>query len=229
MRLMFKSMLLTMAALAVSGATAAVASAETHEWLLNGSPVKASTPVNRSATEFKGRSFFTGGGEETLKCALSGKGTVNEKGAGTVTEWKLTSCTTQNSPFTCEEGTTFTAAALGLPWKTKIFAAEGLGAEVLDEVRPETEGSGHQVGFTWQCKTKTIFGSKLYKVSCSAGSQSNRLTNEGSGLVGERWGAIPSPTMVCERSFGEEKLAGSEAIFPSNTTIKAQSGTLSFK
>ncbi len=225
MRLVFKGMLLAVAALALSGVAAAAASAETHEWLLNGNPVTTSTPVTDSATQFTVRRQEKGGGEEeTVTCALSGKGTVSAKGVGAITGWGLTSCERHGTAgLTCEAGTLSGPTALNLPWKTQILNTEGIGVPVYNEVHAEKG-----VAFTWQCKIKNIIGTFLYKVTCVGPDQRNELKHE-LGQVGERWAFIPSPEMSCERSLGSEKLETGAAIVVSATHLKAEKGELSFK
>ncbi len=229
MRLVSKSVLLAVAAFALSGVAAAAASASAApEWLLNGGPVTESKPVTDSATAFTIRRTENGTeNEESFTCALSGKGTVSAKGVGAITAWNLTSCVRhlkgEPSPE-CEAGTLSGPTALHLPWKTQLVRT--VSESVRNEVHSEKEAV---LGFTWQCKVKYIIGNRLYSVSCHAFRQENNLTSELGGSVWEAWEWIPSPELECERSLGSEKLKITYVTLHSGNHVKAEKGELSFK
>ncbi len=215
MRLMSKSVLIVVAALALTGVTAAAASA--HEWLVNGGPVKESTSVTDTATEFTVIRQEEGGGEEIYTCALSGKGTVSAKGAGSITAWNLTSCIgSPKLPYgECEAGTKSGPTALHLPWTTQL--SEESSGPVYNVVTGE-------IGFTWQCKDKSLLGSKLYKVTCNHVGERAELTKE---PVGERWLVPSSGLLKCERELGSEKLKTGEAVLRGASILKAENKELS--
>jgi hypothetical protein len=212
-----------MAALALTGVTAATASAEeTGVWLLNGAQVKESTSVTNTATEFQVRRQETGEGEEIYKCTLGGKGTVSAKGAGTISAFNLTSCTgSPKLPYgACEAGTLSYPSAVKLPWTTQLHRKSGGFAPVSNEVL--------NGGFTWQCKVKTLFGNELYKVTCAFSFHIHTLEHE-SEQVRELWQIPGSGLMNCERSIGPEKLSTGAGVLGSADHVKAEKGQLSFE
>jgi hypothetical protein len=210
------------AALALSGITAAAASAEPPpEWLLNEAPVTTSTPVTDTATGFTiNRQEEGDQGAETVTCALSGKGTVNAKGAGTITAWNETSCRgVGGGGFECEAGTV-SASGAKLPWTTQL----ALTTEVSD-VNNRVNG----FELTWQCQAKWLgTGPKLFKVTCSDSFVSNWLETTEKGL-GEGWNWIPSAELRCVRTWGSVNYGSGDAVVRGNfTLLKGEKGTLSY-
>jgi hypothetical protein len=226
MRSVSKSVLLAVAALALSGLTAAAASAETApEWLLNGASVTTSTPVTDTATEFVIHRQEEGRGaedEEVVNCTLSGKGTVNAKGAGTITAWNETSCRgVGRSEFECEAGTV-SASGAKLPWTTQL---------VLTTERSDVNNEVKGFELTWQCQAKWLgIGPKLYKVTCYDGFVSNWLETNEKGQLGEEWNFDPSAELHCVRTWGSENRGSGAATVRRNfTLLKGEKGTLSYR
>jgi hypothetical protein len=217
MRSTLKKAIVALAALlALGSVSAGSASAATREWLINGSPVTAATPV-----KFSGEWHIGVSNEEDVSCTLTGKGTVTTKGEGSVTEYKLTKCVRSiEGRENCEEGTLSPLTTLKLPWKT-----------ALHEHTPfETDNQmfgvgGGSLGWSWECRTffiefeKQVFEER-YKQSCS-GSLMTFLKNEGMGTVTEITRNPESGVLNCAQ-------IGTATIKLVNH-VKAESGELSFR
>lgn len=212
MRLMFRSMLsVVAAALALGTVAATAASAEAHEWRINGSEVKSPTTVTGSGQlELEDRNARPG---NKVTCSVSDKGSVTTKGEGSVTEVKLTSC---SSPEFCEAGTV-TASAVGLPWKTTLITRN---EEVWNEVR---ESGAGQVGVSWKCVTvlKTQYSDK-----CTVSYQLGSLLQESTGVdevIKDEIFGNGSPLLNCE-------LGGTgQGFLRTGNHIKTTLGTLTFR
>jgi hypothetical protein len=147
MRSMFRKLLLAMVtALAVSAVASASASAA-PEWLVEGKPVTASTPVTFTLNKFKAYNI----GGVVIECAAaSGAGTVAPSGAGSITEFKLSKCH-RNSAGNCKSETleeqekTEWVRMLHLSWPTKLKEFDG---RLKDWVEPN---AGQPMGFEWEC------------------------------------------------------------------------------
>jgi hypothetical protein len=218
MRCISRAALLAVAALALSGVTAAAASAA--QWLRSGSPVEKSTPVTHTGKfiittwdEFKNKEVFT--------CKVSGKGTVNAKGAGTITAWNLTSCEESGEGvYKCETGTRSGPTALNLPWTTQLKEE---GGRVVNDV-----GTAGELAVTWECKASLLGIKGLYKETCKR-SEENTLEGEGSEAW-EVWQRLIE--WRCERSFGSKKLETTIASVSGGNLMKFENeaeGTLSFE
>ncbi len=175
MRSMFRRVLLALVAVTALTAVAA-ASASAHEWLLNEKPVTESTPITFSLTPGTTFRMKDGAGlGESLTCAaVTGKGTVGPKGAGTITEFKVSKCTRtkqggcKSETKTEEEGKEW-VKTYQLPWEMKFVGAP-------DEMEPVS--SGHRPGWEFECTSITkeklqdkcfrfseFFRTELYRVS----------------------------------------------------------------
>lgn len=213
MRLISKSVLIVVAALALTGVTAAAASA--HEWLVNEGKVKTLTPVTNSGTFTIERKSESEGSETLKKCSLSGKGTVAAEGKGTVTEWKLTGCSLNpHYGGQCKEGT-LTASATELPWKTEL--GEGLGK--ISNLFTQT--------ITWSCKVTVLEKEELWTVTCK-GDHAGFLSKEKPGVLEQTWLNVPNLQITCSETLGSLlKGSGGTALTEIVNHIQAENKELS--
>jgi hypothetical protein len=140
MRTMLRSVLLALVAALTLGAVASASAFASPEWQLNGKPVTESTPVTLSTGVFEARLLKTSFGQIGVSCSISGgKGTVEPKGKGSITEFTITNCKRKEI---CKEGTE-SVSVLHLSWKTEL---------VEDPKVDDRFGTG-VYGWEWKCGT----------------------------------------------------------------------------
>jgi hypothetical protein len=221
-----------MAVLAVSAVAAASASAE-PEWLVNEKPVTESTAVtfSKSGSVFEMADIKAFGGAIVLTCSgVTGKGTVAPKGAGTITEFKLSKCW-RTRTGACKEQTkaeqesTEWVRMIHLSWPTKLVDKGLLAAD-----RVETqggEGFGPHMGFEFECTN--IIGTKT-KDTCETdiqllGAYVTELFQEREAVL-QQFRQLQGPTPRLKCSVGG---AGSGEIYGDIVPKGPAGKTLSFK
>lgn len=186
MRLVSKSMLLVVAALALSGVTAAAASAETHEWRLDSAPLTKSVKVSQTATyQFKDRAI----GAE-FSCKVEEKGTVGPGAAGQITSVKGVSCSDIAS---CKNPS---IEALDLPWNTGLTTFEGGVGNHITSKEPE---------WKWKCELLSEKRTEFCEVAPTM-----KVTNLALFGVEE---TISSETTSCFNAPAEFYTAGGGTLF----------------
>jgi hypothetical protein len=142
-------------ALVAAFAFSAVASASASAlvWELNGSPITESMKVTSEGTlELEDSKTLVG--KSKVKCTGTDAGTVGLEGTDTITAVTVTSCSKVEGG--CESE--ITAAAVHLPWDTKLVTVENpktKAKEVRDEIK--TSGAGTP---GWSVTCKTLLGKK---------------------------------------------------------------------
>lgn len=219
MRSMFRSMILALvAALALSAAAAASASATEWEWLLNGTPVTESTAVTLSESTVELNDLnapSANGNGQSLTCSgsVSGKGTVAPKGAGTITELKLTKCTLvhqgecKKESKEAEESKEW-VKALHLPWKTQLDKSSGIG------LWKTTTGGTGSPGFRWECET--LIGK--YVDECTVSELLSEPKNEAWGVL-MKFNWERGPVMFCTQG-------GKGGLYGGSMKLKGPAGKI---
>jgi hypothetical protein len=184
MRSAFRTALLVMAAVAAFTALAAASASAEPVWQLEGKPVTESTPVTFTLKQFVMEDQKQPGGATVVTCAAAtGKGTIAPKGAGTITEFKLSKCTKVKSGLCQSEAKKSEeekewVKTLHLPWSTQLkeIAVSG---QLEDWV--EAKGT-EDMGWQWECTN--LLGSKVKDECTTEPHESGAYKTELSELAG---------------------------------------------